>query len=498
MSDRIDPRVLKGFRDFLPEEELERRRVLGILESSFRSFGFVPIDTPVLEYTEILLGKAGGETEKQVYRFDDHGGRDVAMRFDLTVPFARFMAQHRNDLALPFKRYHIAKVFRGENTQRGRYREFMQCDFDIVGIDSASADLEIILMIIRSLEALGLSAFHVRISNRAIFNRFLDHLGVSEHSEEILRTVDKLRKIGEEKTRDALAELTGAEAAADILAFVAGARADARANARADARAGTGEETPGAAPPHPAGETTRGPAATGSADARADAGTEPPATPAARNAAVLEHLTALAGGAADDTLRVAQILEHAEAIGIGDRILLDPSITRGLDYYTGMVFETFLDTEEGIGSICSGGRYNDLASLYTKEQLPGVGASIGVDRLLAAASDSRAAVPSADVIVLYLDDTLLGRYHAIAEELRRAGLRCEVYPESRKLPTQFKFAERKGIPAAVICGPDEAAQDVVNVKNLATRESFDAVSVETAVEHVRRIVAEAEAAGGAE
>jgi histidyl-tRNA synthetase len=379
------------------------------------------------------------------------------------------MAQHRKELALPFKRYHIAKVFRGENTQRGRYREFMQCDFDIVGIDSASADLEIILMIIRSLEALGLSAFHVRISNRAIFNRFLDHLGVAEHSEEILRTVDKLRKIGEEKTRDALAELTGAEAAANILAFVAGARADAHADARADARADAGEETPG-----------------------------PAATPAARNAAVLEHLTALAGGAAEDTLRVAQILEHAEAIGIGDRIVLDPSITRGLDYYTGMVFETFLDTEEGIGSICSGGRYNDLASLYTKEQLPGVGASIGVDRLLAAVSDTRAAVPSADVIVLYLDDSLLGRYHEIAEELRRAGLRCEVYPESRKLPAQFKFAERKGIPAAVICGPDEAAQDVVNVKNLATRESFDAVSVDTAVDHIRRIVAEAEAAGGAE
>ncbi|MFW5729180.1 MAG: histidine--tRNA ligase, partial [Spirochaetota bacterium] len=392
MSDRIDPRVLKGFRDFLPEEELERRRVLGILESSFRSFGFVPIDTPILEYTEILLGKAGGETEKQVYRFEDHGGRDVAMRFDLTVPFARFLAQHRNDLALPFKRYHIAKVFRGENTQRGRYREFMQCDFDIVGTDSASADLEIIFMIVRSLEALGLSAFHVRISNRAIFNRFLDHLGMAGHSEEILRTVDKLRKIGTEKTRHILAELTGAEAAADILAFVAGAREGERYGGGAtDTAAGT-----------------------------------PATRNAARNAAVLENLTVLAGGPADDTVRVAQILEHAETIGVGDRIVLDPSITRGLDYYPGMVFETFLDTEESIGSVCSGGRYNDLASLYTREQLPGVGASIGVDRLLAAVSDSRAAVPSADAIVLYMDDSLVGRYHAIADALRRAGLRCEV------------------------------------------------------------------------
>ncbi len=435
MSERIDPRVLKGFRDFLPEDELERRTVLQTLERSFRSFGFVPIDTPILEYTEILLGKAGGETEKQVYRFEDHGGRDVAMRFDLTVPFARFMAQHRNELYLPFKRYHIAKVFRGENTQRGRYREFMQCDFDIVGTDAASADLEIILMIVRSLEALGLSAFHVRISNRAIFNRFLQHIDVAEHSEEILRTVDKLRKIGHEKTHTALAELTGAKRADQILSFVGGDRDNQR---------------------------------------------------------TFEHMSALAGGEAEDTKRVADILRHAQEAGIADRIVLDPSITRGLDYYTGMVFETFLDTEAGIGSVCSGGRYNDLASLYTKEQLPGVGASIGVDRLLAAVGARGAGVSAeaaANVLVLCLDESLLGRYHAIADACRSEGVSCEVYPEAKKLPAQFKFAEKKGIPAAIICGPEEAANELVNVKNLATRESHDGVSLPEAVQLVRGIAA---------
>jgi len=449
MSERIQPRVLKGFRDFLPTDEIQRRDVIHNLEDVFRRFGFAPIDTPMLEYTEILLGKAGGETEKQVYRFEDHGGRDVAMRFDLTVPFARFMAQHRNELTLPFKRYHIAKVFRGENTQRGRYREFMQCDFDVVGTDSASADLEIILMIVRSLEALGLSGFHVRISNRAVFNRFLRHLEISEHSEEILRTVDKLRKVGTDKTRSALAELVGIDRADQILSFVQPSASKLSAS------------VPGAA---------------------------------TENQRILAHMRELAGGEGEDTERISAILEHAASVRLTERIVLDPSITRGLDYYTGMVFETFLDDEEGIGSICSGGRYNDLASLYTKEQLPGVGASIGVDRLLAALGAERGASRSADVMVLYLDDSLLGRYHAIADEIRRAGFRCEVYPEAKKLPQQFKFAERKGIPAAVICGPDEAAQDLVNVKNLTTRDSHDRLAMPEAVHHIRRIVADTAAA----
>ena len=217
---RIEPRLLKGFRDFLPSQEAVRKTLIRRLEDSFASFGFEPIDTPILEYTDVLLGKGGGETDKQVYRFTDHGSRDVAMRFDLTVPFARFMALHRNELYLPFKRFHVNKVFRGENTQRGRYREFTQCDFDIVGTDSVSADLEIITMIHHSFEVLGVPGVSIHVSHRGVFNRLLQRHGVAERSEEVLRTVDKIRKIGRDRTLAELSEMVTADTAAEILQFV--------------------------------------------------------------------------------------------------------------------------------------------------------------------------------------------------------------------------------------------------------------------------------------
>jgi histidyl-tRNA synthetase len=308
MANKIEPRVLKGFR-------------------VFRSFGFMPIDTPTLEYTEILLGKAGGETEKQVFRFTDEGGRDVAMRFDLTVPFARFMAEHHDELGLPFKRYHIAKAWRGEKPQRGRYREFYQCDFDCVGADTELADFEILSLMVASLKALDLSAFKIRLSHRGLFNRFLDHNGVAAHSVEILRMVDKLRKIGEDEVKALLSELAGAEKASLILEFIKS----------------SGDF-----------ETT------------------------------LAKLEALSGGGGPDSARLRAIHALMEKTGLSGYFVLDPSITRGLDYYTGLVFETFLDALPSIGSVCSGGRYDNLASLYTDQKLPGVGASIGMDRLLAA------------------------------------------------------------------------------------------------------------------
>src|SRR6056297_571477 len=397
----IEPKILKGFRDFLPPEAAARKDIQHTLENIFESFGFQPIDTPVLEYTEVLLGKGGGETDKQMYRFHDQGNRDVAMRFDLTVPFARFMARNENDLIIPFKRYHIDKVWRGENTQRGRYREFTQCDFDIVGTDTASADFEILLLIVRSMEALGLSAFTVHLSHRGIFNRFLGHIGAAEHSVEILRTVDKMRKIGPEKTREELEGLTGSAGAEKILAYIQAQ--------------GTAAET-------------------------------------------LSTMRELAGGPAEDTERVERILAWAEETGIADRVALDPSITRGLDYYTGCVYETFLDELEGIGSVCSGGRYNDLASLYTKEQIPGVGASVGLDRLIAALEERGRADTgrgTVDAVVLCLDDTLIGHYHRIADRLREEGLSAEVYPEAKKLGAQFKFADQKGARVGIICGPEE-------------------------------------------
>ncbi len=434
MSSIIQPRVLKGFRDFLPETEIRRRGITRILEEQFRLFGFVPIDTPVLEYTEVLLGKGGGETDKQVYRFEDHGGRDVSMRFDLTVPFARFMAAHVNELYLPFKRYHMAKVFRGENTQRGRYREFMQCDFDIVGIDSASADFEILTMMHDSFSALGVSDVTIHLSHRGIFNRFLSHRGIQDNSVEILRIVDKLAKIGRDEVLQQLEELAGAANAEAILDYI-------------------------------------------SAE-----GTFPE---------VLSQLERLSGGESEDTLRLKELYSAMENCGLTERFKLDPSITRGLDYYTGVVFETFLDKLPGIGSVCSGGRYNNLASLYTKQELPGVGASIGLDRLMAALEelgDNAGNDASADAVVFCMDTEGIGAFHAFARTLRKAGIRTEVYPEAKKLGPQFSFAEKKGAAAAVMLGEEERKSGTITVKDLKNRTNHTGLSTEDAVNLIKGMI----------
>ncbi|MFW6234972.1 MAG: histidine--tRNA ligase, partial [Spirochaetota bacterium] len=294
---RIEPRVLKGFRDVLPEQELVRRRLTADLEKGFRSFGYVPIDTPILEYTEILLGKGGGETDKQIFRFTDHGQRDVALRFDLTVPFARYMAAHQNELYLPFRRYHIGKAYRGENTQRGRFREFIQCDFDIVGTDTASADTDILLTVSRAFEILGVPDITVHVAHRGLFNRFLSRIEAAEHSEEVLRTVDKLRKVGVEQTEKSLAELLDPDRARQVMEYVT------------------------------AGETFE---------------------------ITLGRLEELAGGPGEDTARMRTVFEALSETGTAGTIRYDPSITRGLDYYTGIVFETFLNDLPSIGSVCSG------------------------------------------------------------------------------------------------------------------------------------------------
>lgn len=427
----IEPRVLKGFRDFLPTQEMDRRAAMEKLERAFQAFGFVPIDTPVLEYAEILLGKGGGETDKQLYRFEDNGGRDVAMRFDLTVPFARYMAEHLPELYLPFRRYHMAKVYRGENTQRGRYREFAQCDFDIVGADTVSCDAEILEIIAASFDALGAPEIRIHVAHRGIFNRFLDRLGVREQSEEVLRTVDKLHKVGREKTRQSLAELASADAADRILRYIEGADSWE---------------------------------------------------------ATLDLVSEMAGGDDDDARRMAEIYEIAKSVGIAERVRFDPSITRGLDYYTGVVFETFLVQLPDIGSVCSGGRYNDLASLYTKQVIPGVGASIGLDRLMAALVDLGATVSAnsaTEVLVMRLDDALAPHYHAIAARLRSAGFAVEVYPQEKKLGAQFSYAEKKAIPWGVICGEDEVSEGTVQLKNLVTREASDGLTIESVVDRLR-------------
>jgi histidyl-tRNA synthetase len=433
MDNLIEPRLLKGFRDSLPKTELEKAKLIRTLEETFQLFGFVPIDTPALEYSEILLGKAGGETEKQVYRFFDHGKRDVALRYDLTVPFARFMASHRSELYLPFKRYHIAKVWRGENTQRGRYREFFQCDFDIVGIDSASADFEILLLMVASMQALGIDNFLVRFSHRGVFNRLLTKLGLTARSVEILRIVDKILKIGERQVEKQLSSLAGKEEIRSILNFI---------------------------------------------------------TPGKDSAETLKNIVKESGEDNEDTQRLADITSLVQEVSLDETILLDPSITRGLDYYTGAVFETFLLDQPDLGSVCSGGRYNNLTSLYTKERMPGVGSSIGLDRLHTAIrqmeSDEHEITKA--VLVLCLTEEYLGYYHRLAGSFREAGFQSEVFPEKRKLARQFQYAEMKGIPFAVICGEEERRRDRITLKDLRNRESYEELTVEQTIQELRKLL----------
>jgi len=383
----------------LPDVEMARATLIRKLEQVFSLFGFVPIDTPVLEYADILLGKGGGETDKQVYRFRDHGNRDVAMRYDLTVPFARFMAEHAEELYLPFRRYHIAKVWRGENTQRGRYREFMQCDFDIVGTDTASADADILLTAARAMEALDVGDFFLRINHRALFNRFLVHIGAQDKALEILRTVDKLEKIGLQATEQKLSSLVDPQRANDILSFIQ-----------------TEESF----------EKT------------------------------LDKMFRLCDHNDDEAQaarsRLLDIMECVTATSDERHIVLDPSIMRGLDYYTGMVVETSLAALPEIGSVCSGGRYDDLASLYTEKKLPGVGASIGLDRLMAALEAlgiQTGPTTSTQILLINQPESSTARLHALAASLRDAGFACEVFPEPKKVLIQYTYAERKHIPLAI-------------------------------------------------
>ncbi|GHU56478.1 histidine--tRNA ligase [Spirochaetia bacterium] len=436
MASYIEPKILKGFRDFLPPAEIARRDLIEKVEASFRSFGFLPIDTPALEYAEILLGKGGGETEKQIYRFKDNGDRDVALRFDLTVPFARFIAQYRGELTLPFKRYHIAKVWRGENTQRGRYREFTQCDFDIVGSDSPAADFEILLMMRNTLKALGVDV-SIRLNHRGLFNRFLNRLGAAEKSVEILRTVDKLAKIGQDETRRLLAEITGEEAALKILQYTGSQ--------------GTFEET-------------------------------------------LAAITALSGGESAESHRLKILRKYMIDSGTEASFELDPSITRGLDYYTGIVYETFLKDDPAIGSVCSGGRYDNLAGLYSKDAITGVGSSIGLDRLIAALESLGKLKPRssyAELIIACIKEEDAGAYQTLAGKFREAGIPCEVLLEAagsiegKQLTKQFMLAEKKGARWIIIPG-ENPLKDTLTLRELKTRQNREGLRADQITDILRQ------------
>ena len=431
MNNLIEPRVLKGFRDFLPPAEITRRDIIEKLESSFRTYGFVPIDTPALEYSEILLGKGGGETEKQIYRFKDHGERDVALRFDLTVPLARYLAEHYHELSFPFKRYHIAKVWRGENTQKGRYREFTQCDFDIIGTSSVSSDFEILHMMHRTLQDVSGGAVTIHINHRGLFNRFLSRLNLLEKSEDILRTVDKLAKIGEDETLSLLSQLSGEDNAKKILAYIK---------------------------PRETFEDT------------------------------LKAIT-LASGPCSEAENLSLIRKYTVDSGIAGSIVLNPSITRGLDYYTGIVFESFLSDLPKIGSICSGGRYDNLVGLYSKEKMPGVGTSIGIDRLIAGLETLeklKTRQSYANTAIAWVSESSGGACQALAEKFREKGIPCEVFLEEEKLSKQFQRAEKKNILWFVIPDAENPITRALTLRNLATRENREGLDMAEILKTIKK------------
>ncbi len=418
----IEPRTLKGFRDYLPEVMIPRERLMETARRVYRSYGFSPIDTPALEYLEILAGKGSDETDRQMYRFE-HGGRQVGMRFDLTIPLARFAAQHIGKLGTPFKRYHIAPVWRGENTQAGRYREFVQCDFDTIGTESVASDVETALVIHDLLKAIGIERFQVRINNRQILNGLLEQLGLLDRSQAVLRAIDKLEKLGPDVVDEELQRVGGltAEQAASVLGLC---KMNGDSNELLNQ---------------------------------------------------LEHALVGNDSGTAGVARLRAIIDGLKAAGVSeDRYRVDVTIARGLDYYTGVVFETLLQDLPSIGSVCSGGRYDNLAGLYTKQHLPGIGASLGLDRLIAAMEQlNQIEKPktTANVFVPFFDADRLNDYMKLCSVVRRGGYNVEFYPDSKKLGAQLKFADDRGFPVALVAGSDELNAGNCQVKDLRNKSS---------------------------
>ena len=421
---KMTPRTLSGFMELLPAPQQQMERMMEILRTTYARYGFTPLDTPVIEASEVLLAKGGGETEKQIYRFSK-GDADLALRFDLTVPLAKYVALHCNDLSFPFRRFQIGKVYRGERAQRGRFREFYQADIDVIGDGKLDIinEAEIPAIIYETFTALGLQRFQIRVNNRKILNGFYAMQGLSEKSGEIMRTVDKLDKIGAEKVRVCLMDdcgLTGTQAE-EILTFIA--------------IRGTNEE-------------------------------------------VLSALSGYEGrnGVFDEGLReLHTVVKYLSAFGVpAANFAVDLTIARGLDYYTGTVYETTLLDHPEIGSVCSGGRYDNLAAYYTDRQLPGVGISIGLTRLFYVLGEQGMLNPDlptapADVLILPMTDELAPAI-ALATKLRQGGIRTQLYTEAKKFKAKMNYADKLAIPYVLFLGEDEIAQGIVTCKDMVSGE----------------------------
>ena len=412
---RIKPHTLSGFMELLPQPQTQLRAIMRVLRETYSLYGFTPIDTPVIEAADVLLAKGGGETEKQIYRFTK-GDSDLALRFDLTVPLAKYVALHYGQLAFPFRRYQIGKVYRGERAQRGRFREFYQADIDVIGdgsLDPAN-EAEMPAVICEVFRRLGIERFVIRINNRKLLNGLFALYGLSENAAGVMQTIDKLEKIGRDKVEHILTTDYGvskdsASALMDVIE--------------------SGE-----------------PYALRGQNTLLDEGLDE-----------LEKVTGLLGG-----------------FGVpDDKWRLDLTIARGLDYYTGTVYETQLLDYPELGSVCSGGRYDDLAGYYTDKKLPGVGVSIGVTRLFYVLQEQgllndEAVTAPCDALVIPMDESVLGYAASVATCLRAAGVRTQVYLEPKKLKSKFGYADKLSVPFAVVLGSDEAEKQAVSLKELAT------------------------------
>ena len=418
------PRTLSGFMELLPAPQRQMERIMEILRETYSLYGFTPLDTPVIESSEVLLAKGGGETEKQIYRFQK-GDADLSLRFDLTVPLAKYVALHYNDLTFPFRRFQIGKVYRGERAQRGRFREFYQADIDVIGDGRLSVlnEAEIPAIIYRTFSALGLKRFLIRVNNRKILNGFYAMLNLSERSQDIMRTVDKLDKIGPEKVEAILTGDLGVsrEQALEILSFISI----------------NGE-----------------------------------------NEAVLARLETWQGRNEIFDCGLSElktVVKHLGGFGVpAENFAVDLTIARGLDYYTGTVYETVLLDHPEIGSVCSGGRYDNLAEYYTDKQLPGVGISIGLTRLFYVLGEQGMLNPElptapADVLILPMTEDLSAAI-AFATELRDNGVRTQLHCEEKKFKQKISYADKLGIPYVVFLGEDEIRAGVVACKDMATGE----------------------------
>ena len=422
--ERVKPRTLSGFMELMPDKQVQMERMMQVLRESYSLYGFTPLDTPIIESSEVLLAKAGGETEKQIYRFSK-GDSDLSLRFDLTVPLAKYVALHYNELSFPFRRYQIGKVYRGERAQRGRFREFYQADIDIIGDGKLSIinEAEIPAIIFQTFSKLGLKRFQIRVNNRKILNGFYAMLGLTEKSGDVMRTVDKLDKIGPDKVKTILMDdfAVSAADADEILKFIAIRGTNAEVLAALSGYQGRNEVF--------------------------DTG--------------LEELNT--------------VVRYLGDFGVPEEnFAVDLSIARGLDYYTGTVYETTLLDHPEIGSVCSGGRYDNLAEYYTDKQLPGVGISIGLTRLFYVLGEQGMLNPQlptapADVLILPMTEDLAPAI-ALATQLRQAGIRTQLQCEDKKFKAKMNYADKLSIPYVIFLGEDEIASGVVACKDMQTGE----------------------------